>query len=309
VGVEGNVVWQGVRGVANLDTGGPITTKTVFHIASVTKQFTALAVLLLEEAGELSTSDHLSEHVRGLPAWADTITLAELIHHTSGIPEYIDLLTLEGVGQQDPASHAVALRAIAAVQELEFKPGSTWKYSNSNYLLLGEVVRSVSGEGLPAYLDKWVFSRLDLDMVMDSLGAIPGKAVPYRRTASGFEKDKTLLKWELIGAGGIQSTPTELVRWADNYRTGKVGGPAILRAQLTGGVPVTPDASTNDSPGLYVAGMIKSPEGHLIHGGSAGAFRTWFGVQSDRRTSLAIACNMAELNMDDFAQTLIEIWT
>jgi CubicO group peptidase (beta-lactamase class C family) len=104
VGVEGRVVWTGVRGVANLATGAKITAGTVFDIASVSKQFTASAVLLLAVAGKLALDDPLSKYVPGLPAWSANVTVAQLMHHTSGIPDYVDLLEAQGYQQSDRAT-------------------------------------------------------------------------------------------------------------------------------------------------------------------------------------------------------------
>ena len=111
VGVEGQVVWTGVRGVADLATGTPITTSTVFDIASVSKQFTATAILLLVGAGRLSLDDPLSDHVPGLPDWATTVTVEQLMHQTSGIPDYIGLLQDQGFDYSGHTTQADALKA------------------------------------------------------------------------------------------------------------------------------------------------------------------------------------------------------
>ncbi len=101
VGVNGKVVWTGVRGVADMSTGSAITTHTVFDIASVSKQFTASALLLLVDAGKLTLDDPLSRHVSELPVWASTVTVGQLMHQTSGIPEYVGLLEAQGFQLSD----------------------------------------------------------------------------------------------------------------------------------------------------------------------------------------------------------------
>ena len=98
VAVRGVVVWQGSRGLADLESHTAITSETSFDIASISKQFTAIGVLLLEQAGQLSTSDPLSEHVPGMPGWADRVTLAQLMHHSSGIPDYFGDFGAERLG-------------------------------------------------------------------------------------------------------------------------------------------------------------------------------------------------------------------
>jgi CubicO group peptidase (beta-lactamase class C family) len=131
VGVEGKVAWTGVRGVANLATGAAITADTVFDIASVSKQFTATATLLLVDAGKLALTDPLSQYVPGLPAWATQVTIVELMHHTSGIPDYTGLLQEQGYQFTDRTTEADALQAVAGATELTFDPGTQYEYSNS----------------------------------------------------------------------------------------------------------------------------------------------------------------------------------
>lgn len=139
VGVEGKVIWSGVRGIADLASGAKITTDTVFDIASVSKQFTATAILLLVEAGKLTLDDPISQYVPELPDWAQTVTVEQLMHQTSGIPDYVALLAARGYQVSDRTIEAEARQALAAAPELQFKPGTRFDYSNSNYLLLGRL--------------------------------------------------------------------------------------------------------------------------------------------------------------------------
>lgn len=301
VGVEGQVVWSGVRGVADLASGAPITTDTVFDIASVSKQFTATAVLLLAGAGKLAVDDPLSEHVPGLPAWARTVTVEQLIHQVSGIPDYVGLLQDEGFDFTSHATQADALKSLQAVPKLEFAPGSQFEYSNSNYILLGEIVQNVSGESLPKFLAANIFQPLGLAMVLDPIGDVPNKAVSYEKGTGEYEVDTA--PWEQIGDGSIHTTPSQLVRWADNYRTGKVGGQKLLDAQLAGAVPT--DAASEDR---YAAGIYILADGMLDHDGSWGGFVTAFRVSDDRRTAVAISCNTDEQDPEALADALGKLW-
>jgi CubicO group peptidase (beta-lactamase class C family) len=126
--------------MADLRTGTRITPDTVFDIGSISKQFTATAVLLLAGAGTLSLDDPLAKHLGGLPAWSHRVTLAQLMHHTSGIPDYQQRLLDEGHPVSEPTTQQQALQTLAAVRRLAFSPGSAWEYSNSNYLLLADSV-------------------------------------------------------------------------------------------------------------------------------------------------------------------------
>lgn len=302
VGFEGDVVWTGARGLADLATGTEVTKHTTFDIASVSKQFTATAILLLAETEKLSLDDSLATHVPGLPAWAETVTVAQVMNQTSGIPDYIGLLEDEGYGYSDRTTQEQALQALANVSELEFEPGERFDYSNSNYLLLGDIVQRVSGQPLPAFLSADVFKPLDLAMVMDPR-PIPGSALSYGYDEDTREYTVGVTAWEQVGDGGIQTTPSQLVRWADNYRTGKVGGQGLLDAQLAGAA----DTGSGDGD-RYGAGIFVLSNGSLDHDGSWAGFVTAFHVSADRRTAVAVSCNTDTQDPAAIAEELEGIW-
>lgn len=304
--MQGIVVWKGARGLADLATHTKITADTVFDIASVSKQFTATAILLLTQARKLSLRDPPSQHEPGLPRWASAIALAQLMHHTSGIPDYVGLLRARGYKFSDRATEDQALHAVASLPKLGFKPGSRFEYSNSNYLLLGDIVRRISGQPLPQFLSARIFQPLGLAMVMDPVGKIRNKAVPYERDISKTHNRyrASASPREQIGDGGVQTTPSQLVRWADNYRTGKVGGPSLLSAQLADAAKTDPNGDSR-----YGAGIIRFADGQLDHGGEWEGFVTAFHVSKDRRTSVAVSCNTDGRDPGAIADGLAHIWT
>jgi CubicO group peptidase (beta-lactamase class C family) len=301
VGVKGKVVWTGVRGVADTSTGNAITTQTVFDIASVSKQFTATALLLLVDAGNLTLDDPLSRYVPELPTWSSTITVGQLMHQTSGVPEYVGLLEAQGFQFSDRTTEDQALQALVSVPKLEFQPGSRFEYSNSNYLLLGEIVHRISREPLAQFLTENIFHPLSLAMVVDPTGQIPNKAISYEKGSHGYRATKS--GWEQVGDGGIQTTPSQLVYWADNYRTGRVGGPKLMEAQLAGAVPTEPGGGHR-----YGAGIYSLANGMLDHDGAWGGFVTAFRVSKDRTTSLAISCNTDKQDPEALADSLGKLW-
>ncbi|OBI94277.1 serine hydrolase [Mycobacterium sp. 1245805.9] len=301
VGVKGKVVWTGARGVADMSGGKAITAQTVFDIASVSKQFTATGLLLLVAEGKLALNDPLSRYLPELPTWAGTVTVAQLMHQTSGIPEYVGLLEAQGYQLADRTTEDQALQAVAGVPKLEFAPGSQFEYSNSNYLLLGEIVRRVAREPLPQFFTERIFGPLGLAIVLDPAGPIPDKAVPYENSSTGYRAIES--RWEQVGDGGIQTTPSQLVGWADNYRTGRVGGPALLDAQLAGAVPTEPGGADR-----YGAGIYLMANGTLDHDGAWGGFVTAFRVSKDRNTSLAISCNTDKQDPEALADSLAKLW-
>ena len=302
VGIEGKVVWTGARGLADMDSRAEITESTIFDIASVSKQFTASAILLLVDAGKLSLDDPLADHVPGMPPWAETVTVSQLMHHSSGIPDYNDLLLDAGYEYSDQTTQEQALQLLANVPELNFEPGSQFEYSNSNYLLLAQIVQQVSGQPLPAFLSAEIFQPLDLAMVLDPI-PVPGKALAYAYDKDTHEYNEPAAAWLQIGDGAIQTTPSQLVRWADNYRTGKVGGQRLLEAQLAGAVPTEPGSGDR-----YGAGIFLLADGELIHNGSWAGFVTAFHVSADRRVSTAVACNIESQDPEAIANELDDLW-
>ncbi|GAT12072.1 beta-lactamase family protein [Mycolicibacterium novocastrense] len=299
VGVDGAVVWVGARGLADVATGAQISTDTAFDIASVSKQFTATAILLLAGRQQLALDDTLAMHVAGLPPWAGTVTIGQLMHQTSGIPDYIGLLEDAGFALTDRTTNADALRVLGSVTELDFEPGTAFEYSNSNYVLLAEIVERAARQPLSAFLSERIFWPLELAMVLDPAGPVPGAAVPYTEADGEYTPARTA--WQQVGDGSIQTAPSQLVRWADNYRTGEVGGRELLDAQLAGAV----ETGEGDR---YGAGIYEYADGALGHDGSWGGFLTDFRIDRDRHTSVAVSCNADTQDPSALADALARIW-
>ena len=265
---EGRVVWANARGLADVAADTPLTPATRFDIASVSKQFTATAVLLLSFDGALALTDPLSAHVTGLPAWADRVSIDQLIHHTSGIPDYDLMLTQRGIPITTPTTQQDALDVLAGVTDLKFEPGTTHEYSNSNYLLLAEVVKAASGRPLGEFLTRRVFEPLHQDMAVQPGDRAADVAVGYQQLNQQLSPVDP--QWQQVGDGAVITTPTELARWGDNYRTGQVGGPQLLAAITDGSVPT----ATDPQAPRYGAGVYLLPNGFIGHNGSWGGHLT-----------------------------------
>lgn len=292
VGRDGAVVWADAAGLADLSSGIPVTTSTRFDIASLSKQFTATAVLLLQRDGMLSLADPIAGYVDGLPSWGATVTLDQLMHHTSRIPDYWVELDDIGIGFTDAADQAATLDAIRRIAELD--EGEGYEYSNSNYVLLAAAVERVSGEPFAAFLAQRIFEPLGLDMVLAPTLHAPDIALSYDDDLSLQEAG-----WTSYGHTGIITTPSQLAVWGDQYRTG-----GIVQDDFAAGAVVN-DATTGER---YGAGIYIAADGNLNHQGRMGGFITDFFVTPDRHTTIVVMCNGHLSDRNGLAAALRGIW-
>src|SRR5690349_11005359 len=158
---DGQVLYKRGYGVANLDHDIPISTKTVFDIASVSKQFTAISVALLARQGKLSLDDDIRKYLPELPPYSAPVTIRQLIYHTSGVREYSHLMQLSGTRFQDATADEI-YKIITRQKELNFKPGDEYLYSNSGYFLLARIVQKVSGKSLRQFAEENIFKPLGM---------------------------------------------------------------------------------------------------------------------------------------------------
>jgi len=293
VAVNGELAWSGARGVADKASRTPLTQKSVFDFASVSKQFTATAILLLEHEGVLSQHDPLSKWVPGLPEWAGSVALGDLMHHRSGIPDYTVLLADQGVAVTDPATQEDALRAIGAVSELRAKPGSAFEYSNSNYVLLAQAAENAAATPFADLLSSRVFGDHELSLARTGPDVV-------RNYEGGKE---TRSAWSQVGDGSVHGTPATLVLWADYYRTRSIDGVDVGDEATSGAKPTgAPDGSK------YGAGILVGSDDTLSHIGVWAGAVTLFGVTADRATVLAVSCNSTDAPAEPIAQGLRTIW-
>lgn len=290
VAVRGELVWAEAAGLADLASATPLTPETRFDMASLSKQFTATAILLLERDGLLALTDPVSRYIDGLPAWGDTVTLEALMHHTARIPDYWVELGREGIGFTEPADQSATLAAIARERELE--PGEGYFYSNSHYVLLATVVERVSGQSLRAFLAERIVAPLELDLVLAPALLAPDIAISY-------ETDLSIQQgaWTAYGHTGIIATPSDLAVWGDQYRTGE-----IVQDDFAAG-------AVSDGEGArYGAGIYLNDDGTLSHSGRWGGYLSNFRVSVDRETVMAVACNGRGANRSELADALWQIW-
>ena len=292
---DGRLDYARGYGLASIEHGVPITPATVFDIGSVSKQFTAMAIVLLAQDGKLSLDDEIQKYLPEVPRYpAGAITIRHLLHHTSGLRDYIDVLSWSGLADEAVTTDADALLAISKQRGTNFAPGSEFLYSNSGYFLLSVIVRRVSGQTLRYFAATRIFAPLEMSrtQILDRHEMIvPGKAGSYA-PGPGGSFVLSLANWEQTGDGAVNTTVEDLVKWERNFETGTVGGAAgiaeLHKTGVAGGKPIA-----------YALGLtIDSLRGvrRVSHGGAWAGFRAHIARFPDQKISLISLCNLANGN-------------
>ena len=280
-----NVLFDKAYGYANLEWQIPNTPDTKFRLGSVTKQFTAASILLLEERGKLKTDDLVKKYVPDAPAAWDKITIFHLLTHTSGIPSFTELPEYAGLEKEPTTPEQLVNRF--KNKPLEFEPGSKFKYSNSGYLLLGYLIDKISGEKYPQFVKENIFTPLGMaDSGYDvNAEVIPHRAAGYTPTPPNGQIQNTGYIDMTIpySAGALYSTTRDLLKWERGLFGGKVLKAESLKKMTT-------PFKDNYGFGLF----ISNADGHkkIDHGGGIEGFNTYLGYYPDDRLTIVVLANL-----------------
>ena len=219
-------------GLANVEWGNPITTDTVFHIASLTKQFTATAIMMLKERGQISLDAPLESVLSDFPAQGRRVTVRHLLNHTSGIKSYT-LLPNQHREMARLASSLADLVGKIAGLPFDFEPGERYLYNNSGYVLLGAIIERASGMKYRDFLDREIFRPLGMTRTQYLFDepVVPRRAAGYQRGRGGIENAFFASATYYHAAGGLGSTVRDLARWDRAVRTNRLM-PAESFAQM-----------------------------------------------------------------------------
>ncbi len=269
----GRIVFARGYGLANVEDTTPNTPSTVYHMASVSKQFTAFAIAMLADQGRLALDDDVRRWIPELPDYGRTVTLRHLLTHTGGVRDQWELWGMAGGRLDDVIRHEELLRLVLRQRELNFDPGSRYLYSNAGYTLLAEVVARVSGQAYPAWMREHVFTPLGMTQTQvydDHQRIVPGRAYSFRHTADGLEK--SVLSYANMGATSLFTTAEDLARWLRNWRTGEVGGTRVLAMMQERGVLASGDTIP------YALGVVVDRQrglARISHSGADAGYRTF----------------------------------
>ena len=305
---DGSVVYAQGYGSANLEYDIPIAPSSVFHVASISKQFTAMAVALLVTQGRVSWDDDIRRYVPEVPDFGHRITLWHLANHTSGLRDQWSLLRMAGWRWgEDVVRQADVLDLTSRQRALNFDPGAEFLYSNTGYTLLAVVVERVSGQSFRQFTDAHIFAPLgmrDTAFQDDHTAIVRNRAYAYTRDEDGGHR-VSIPDFDTVGATGLLTTVEDLVRWDRNFYTAEVGGDSGLadlhrRATLRGGREIS-----------YASGLAHGVyRGHATvgHGGADAGYRAEFLRFPDRRLSFAVFCNFPSSDPDRLIRAVADVY-
>ena len=267
----GEVILRRGYGMADLELGVPIAPEMVFRLGSITKQFTAAAILLLVEEGKLALDDTVGGRLAGYSGPAAPVTLRQLLTHTGGVPSYTDVPEyLAGMREDQTVEEMIAR---FRDKPLDFEPGTGWHYSNSGYFLLGAIIEEVSGESYEDFVERRIFAPLG--MARSRYGRepelVPGRVAGYQGAPGSYENAAYLSMTQPYSAGSLLSTVDDLARWNEALGSDELL-PAELRELLWTPAPLADGRATGYALGFVVTDY----QGHRIvqHGGGINGFLT-----------------------------------
>lgn len=311
---NGQTLFQRGYGVTELRTNTPIDEHTNFRLASFSKQFTAMAVLLLHNDGKLRLEDPLTRVFPEFPAYGRAITLRHLLTHTSGLPDYEELMDDRQWSVQKQIHDEDVLRLLEGAKAGKFAPGRGWSYSNSGYVLLGLVVGRASGLSYGEFLHRRIFAPLGMAQTLAYVAgrnSVPHRAYGHAKGPGGFfERDQSSTS-ATLGDGGIYSNLIDLARWDESLARHTLVNQKVLDEAWTpvkladGGATRWPVEKNDDNlnpgkPVEYGYGWFLDPyrgERRMWHTGSTTSFRTVIQRFPDRKLTVIVLANRTDLDV------------
>ena len=296
---RGRVVVERGYGMANLESGAPMTPGTVVHAASLAKSVTALGVLLLVRDGKLTLDDDIRRYLPELPAYgtrdAKPITVRHLLNHTSGLRDFFELLILaRGRFEEDRITNADAMAVVNRQQALNFPPGTQYGYSNTNYLLAARIIERISGQPFRVFTAQRIFAPLGMTHTHfrdDFAAIVPGRAVGYSRR--GSEWRTSIPNYDVVGPTNLLTTVGDLLKWAGNFARPVVGDSTLVRQMLA------PTVVSEGDTAMYGFGLALREERGVRfaeHEGRDPGFRAYLGWFQEPGLTVALLCNATALD-------------
>ncbi|TLV02220.1 serine hydrolase [Dyadobacter luticola] len=295
----GKLIYAKGFGEADLETGVKITPETIFHVASVSKQFTAFAVVMLAEQGKLSLDDDIRKYLPEIPDFGKTITIRQLAHHTSGLRDQWNLLAMAGWQLDDVITKQHVFNLITRQRELNFEPGSAHSYCNTGYTLLAEIVSRVTKQPFDYWMERNVFKQLGLKNTLfydNQEKIVKGRAYSFHRTPGAMGPtmfSKSILSYGNVGATSLFTTVNDMALWIDNFKNPQVGTQATIKQMLEKG-RLNKGDTIQYAFGL-VHGMYKGLS-YFGHGGADAGYRSNIAYFPKEDYGFIVLSNQAEFD-------------
>lgn len=270
---NGVVIYNAAKGLADMEHNVPLAVTSKTEAGSVSKQFTAAAILILEQQGKLSVRDDIRKYLPELKDYGHTIRIYHLLHHTSGLKDWGSVISMSGWPRGTRAyTNEDAYHIMCNQPTLNNKPGDEYIYSNSNYTAQVIIVQRVSGMTHAAFTKKYLFEpagMLNTEWRDDYERIVPGRAIAYEKTIAGYKTD--MPNESTYGHGALLTTAEDLLKWTDYYTSARLGGPSLF-ARQTETRPLN-----NGKPNNYAAGLIVdliNGQKSISHSGATASYRS-----------------------------------
>ena len=298
---NGRIIFKKGYGIANLNSKSPVTSKTVFNIGSVSKQFTVFMTLLLEKDGKLSIDDDIRQYLPEMHKFDKAITLRHLITHTSGLKDVYLLSTMAGWRQDDVAKHEQKLRLVFRQKELGFTPGERFSYSNTGTMLLSEIIARVSGITFAEFARERVFKPLGMNstfIMTDFEKIVENMSYSYYKPDGEYRL--AINPSSIQGYSNIYSTVEDMSLWAMNFANPKIGDSELIKkmrtkTKLNSGEAIRFAMGQNFTP---YKGLT-----HIEHTGSHRAYLAYLGRFPEQNISIVLLSNNEGLKPNLFGKS------
>lgn len=303
----GRPVLQQAYGMADLERNVPNTPATIFEAGSVSKQFTAAAVLLLAQDGKLSLDDPVRKHVPELPDYGAPLTIRHMLQHTSGLRDWGEIASIAGWPRTTRVhTHGHVLEILSRQRSLNFPSGTQYSYSNSGYNLAAIIVSRVSGKSFADFSRDRIFEPLGMTRTSwrdDHTAIVKDRAIAYRQGPDGFRIN---MPFENVhGNGGLLTTVGDLLKWNENFVTTRVGDEAFLKLQQQ------PGTFNDGKPHEYAMGLFVRPYRgvpEVSHSGSTAGYRAHLTRFPAQHLSVAVLCNASSANATQYAMAVADMY-
>jgi CubicO group peptidase (beta-lactamase class C family) len=294
-------------GMANLEYGVPITPETIFHMASVSKQFTAFSIVLLARQGKLNLDDDIHQYLHWFPDLKEKITIRNLLNHTSGIRDQWQLLAISGTRLDDVITQEHIVRLLSQQQTLNFKPGERYTYSNSGFTMLAEIVKSVTGQTLRQFTDSAIFRPLGMNHTHfhdDYKEIVQNRSYSYEQEGKDHYKN-SILSYSNDGATSLFTNIDDMSKWVMNFWDHKVGDEQDVK-QLTKRAVLNSGRTLDYALGIAVDSF--NGQRRYQHGGADAGYRTFVSVFPELKMGFIVFSNLANVNSGDEADQLASLF-